>query len=76
MRQGRCPASNGLSKPSDQVLSNEAGHNRLQTRIDIESLKPGMVVADVISNLPRTHFIEDAERRGCTVVDGLELLVN
>jgi shikimate dehydrogenase len=44
--------------------------------IDIESLKPSMVVADVIPNPPRTRFIKDAERRGCTTVDGLGMLVN
>jgi shikimate 5-dehydrogenase len=49
-------------------------HDRLD--IDIESLKPGMVVADVIPNPPRTHFIKDAEARGCTIVDGLGMLVN
>jgi len=49
-------------------------HDRLD--IDIESLKPGMVVADVIPNPPRTHFIKDAEVRGCTIVDGLGMLVN
>jgi shikimate dehydrogenase len=35
-----------------------------------------MVVADVIPNPPRTHFIKDAEARGCTIVDGLGMLVN
>jgi len=49
-------------------------HDRLE--IDIESLEPGMVVADVIPNPPRTHFIKDAEVRGCTIVDGLGMLVN
>ena len=49
-------------------------HGRLD--IDIESLTPGMVVADVIPNPPHTHFIEDAEARGCTIVDGLGILVN
>jgi shikimate dehydrogenase len=44
--------------------------------LDIESLKPGMVVADVIPNPPRTHFIKDAEARSCTIVDGLGMLVN
>jgi shikimate dehydrogenase len=44
--------------------------------IDIESLKPSMVVADVIPNPPRTHFIRDAEQQGCTTVDGLGMLVN
>src|SRR5262249_25566345 len=49
-------------------------HDRLD--LDIESLRPGMVVADVIPNPPRTHLIEDAEARGCTIVDGLGMLVN
>jgi shikimate dehydrogenase len=44
--------------------------------IDLESLKPAMVVADVIPNPPRTRFLKDAAGRGCTVVDGLGMLVN
>ena len=44
--------------------------------IDAASLKPGMVVADVIFNPVRTHFLREAESRGCTVVDGLGMLVN
>jgi shikimate dehydrogenase len=44
--------------------------------IDLESLKPGMVVADVVPSPPRTNLIKDAEARGCTVVDGLGMLVN
>ena len=37
---------------------------------------PGMVVADVIPNPPRTRLIRDAEARGCTVLDGIGMLVN
>jgi shikimate dehydrogenase len=44
--------------------------------VDVESLRPGMVVADVIGNPPRTRLIRDAEARGCTVLDGLGMLVN
>lgn len=44
--------------------------------IDMASLGPGMVVADGIHNPPRTHFVRDAEARGCTVLDGLGMLVN
>ena len=49
-------------------------HDRLD--LDIESLRPGMVGADVIPNPPRTHLIKDAVARGCTIVDGLGMLVN
>jgi shikimate dehydrogenase len=44
--------------------------------VDPESLLPGMVVADVIPNPPRTRLIRDAEARGCTGLDGLGMLVN
>jgi Shikimate 5'-dehydrogenase C-terminal domain len=37
---------------------------------------PGLVVADVIPNPPRTQLIRDAEARGCIVLDGLGMLVN
>ena len=44
--------------------------------LDVESLKPGMVVADVIANPPRTRLIREAEARGCMAIDGLGMLVN
>lgn len=44
--------------------------------LDLDLLRPGMVVADVIPNPPRTPLIRDAEERGCTVLDGLGMLVN
>lgn len=47
-------------------------------RLDLvaETLRPGLVVADVITNPPRSPLIRDAEARGCTVLDGLGMLVN
>jgi shikimate dehydrogenase len=47
-------------------------------RLDIlaDSLRPHMIVADVIPNPPRTALIRDAEARGCTTLDGLGMLVN
>jgi shikimate dehydrogenase len=44
--------------------------------IDVNSLKSGMVVADIVPSPPRTHLIIDAEARGCQIVDGLGMLVN
>ena len=44
--------------------------------LDVKSLLPSMLIADVIPNPPRTNLIQDAEQRGCTVIDGLEMLVN
>ena len=44
--------------------------------IDPDTLKSGMVVADAITNHPRTHFIKDAEAKGCVTLDGLGMLVN
>jgi shikimate dehydrogenase len=44
--------------------------------LDLETLRPGMVVADIIPNPPRTPLIREAEARGCTVLDGLGMLVN
>lgn len=44
--------------------------------LDITSLNPGMVVADVIVNPPRTRLIRDAASRGCRVIDGLGMLIN
>ncbi len=44
--------------------------------LDVNSLQPGMVVADVIFNPVRTRFLDDAAARGCRAIDGLGMLVN
>lgn len=44
--------------------------------LDLDSLTPGTVVADVIPNPPRTRLVREAAARGCTVLDGLGMLVN
>jgi shikimate dehydrogenase len=50
----------------------------IDARIDLEmqSLGPNLVVADVIPNPPRTRLIREAQARGCRVIDGLGMLVN
>lgn len=44
--------------------------------IDLNSLRPSLIVADIIPNPPRTRLILDAQQRGCRVLDGLGMLVN
>ena len=44
--------------------------------LDLNTLTAEMVVADVIPNPPRTQLIRDADAKGCTVIDGLGMLVN
>lgn len=44
--------------------------------LDVETLKAGMVVADVIPNPPTTRLVRDARAKGCRVIDGLGMLVN
>lgn len=51
-------------------------HLDARLNLDLDSLRPRLVVADVIPNPPRTHLIRDAEARGCIVLDGLGMLVN
>jgi shikimate dehydrogenase len=44
--------------------------------LDLSSLSPRTIVADVIPNPPRTRLIREAEAQGCPVLDGLGMLVN
>ena len=44
--------------------------------LDVASLQPCMVVADVVFNPVRTHFLDAAAARGCLALDGLGMLVN
>lgn len=44
--------------------------------LDVSTLTPDMVVADVIPNPPETRLLREARSRGCTVLDGLGMLVN
>lgn len=50
----------------------------VDARLDLDagSLRPGLVVADVIPNPLRTRLLADAQERGCTTLDGLGMLVN
>lgn len=44
--------------------------------LDIASLNSRLIVADVIFSPAKTQLIRDAQTKGCTVLDGLGMLVN
>lgn len=44
--------------------------------LELDSLRPPLLVADVIFNPPETHLLREAKARGCTTLDGLGMLVN
>ena len=44
--------------------------------IKLDSLRPGLVVADVIFNPTDTRLLREAHDRGCATLDGLGMLVN
>ena len=44
--------------------------------VDYDSLRPGMVAADVVFNRPETPFLQEAARRGLKTITGLGMLVN
>ncbi len=44
--------------------------------LDLDTLEPGMVAADLIPNPPCTLFLRGADERGCKTLDGLGMLVN
>ncbi|MBI1902097.1 MAG: shikimate dehydrogenase [Planctomycetia bacterium] len=44
--------------------------------VEPDTLRPGLVVADVVFSPPVTQFLAEAKDRGCTALDGLGMLVN
>lgn len=44
--------------------------------VDLESLRAGLLVADVVANPPHTRLLREAELVGCRTLDGLGMLVN
>lgn len=52
------------------------GDSDARVPLHLDSLRPGMVVADVIFNPPQTRLIREAAARGCRTLDGLGMLVN
>ena len=46
-----------------------------QPSLNYATIRPGMVVCDVIPNPPQTRFLDAAKARGATTLDGLGMLV-
>lgn len=44
--------------------------------LNLDSLKPNMVITDVVFSPPQTRLLRDAVARGCRTLDGLGMLVN
>ena len=73
------PASYAIPPGTDIVVNATSiglGNGDQPLDIDASSLRPGMVVADVIVDPPDTRFLRDAKAQGCTVIDGLGMLIN
>lgn len=76
------PWTGGISIPRDVDIVVNATSIGLYPHVDatldfqVESLRPDLVVADVIPNPPHTALIREGLGRGARVLDGLGMLVN
>jgi shikimate dehydrogenase len=52
------------------------GDDGARLPVAAESLRPELIVADVVFNPPQTWLIRTAADRGCRTIDGLGMLVN
>jgi shikimate dehydrogenase len=66
--------------PEAEILINATsiglGSADARVPVAVDSLRPELIVADVIFNPPQTRLLRDAQERGCTTLDGLGMLVN
>jgi shikimate dehydrogenase len=60
------------------INATSVGLNTPDARLSlaVDSLRPELIVADVVFNPPQTRLLRDAAARGCTTLDGLGMLVN
>lgn len=68
-----------IPKATDIVVNATSiglGNGNAPLDIDVSSLTPAMVVADVIVDPPDTRFLRDAKAQGCITIDGLGMLIN
>lgn len=59
------------------VNATSIGLNNPEARVPVDStsLRPELLVADVVFNPPQTRLLEEAAARGCRILDGLGMLV-
>ncbi|NIL98758.1 MAG: shikimate dehydrogenase [Planctomycetales bacterium] len=57
------------------ATSVESADPQARVALEIQSLSPQMVVADIVFNPPRTRLLQEAAEQGCSTIDGLQLLV-
>jgi shikimate dehydrogenase len=66
--------------PEAEILVNATsiGLSNADARVPLaeDTLRPELVVADVIFNPPQTRLLRAAAERGCKTIDGLGMLVN
>jgi len=69
----------GIEPETDIIINATSiglGDPEARVPIDYTTLTADKVVADVIFNPPETVFLREANRCGCTILDGLGMLVN
>ncbi len=70
-------AGNMLEGASTVINTTSLGMaGKPEFRVPLDALEPGAVVNDLVYNPLKTHLLIEAERRGCTVVDGLGMLLH
>ena len=70
-------AGNMLDDASTVVNTTSLGmKGAAEFRVPLDGLRPGMVVTDLVYTPLRTRLLDEAEKAGCTVVDGLGMLLH
>ena len=66
--------------PETELLINATsiGHKDADARVpvDLDTLRPEMIVADMTTDPPQTRLLREAKERGCQTVDGLTMYID
>jgi shikimate dehydrogenase len=52
------------------------GDSQARVPVALDSLRPGLIVADVVINPPKTRLLREAAQQDCQTLDGLGMLIN